>query len=189
MSTAASRNASAQVRSGKIALPIKARSPSVIGIASTIARVTGPQWTRRSSLSTNSPSENRVRINANSIRSTIAGSRASTETTLVLARTIPSATESTEMESTVPRITPDSAAATANSPPTMSKASPNPIFSARRVGDTSPRIGRSHGSGGFVAPLHRGPGRAARPGWPRSRPDGQLTSCPAGGPPAAGAGR
>ena len=87
----------------------------MIGIARTIARVTGPQWTRRSSRSTNSPSENRVRISASSIRWTTAESVASTETTSVAARPIPSATESTEIESTVPRITPDSAAATASS--------------------------------------------------------------------------
>ena len=105
----------------------------MIGIASTIARVTGPQWIRSSSLSTNSPSENRVRISASSTRSTIAGSLASTETTSVSARTIPSATESTEIDSTVPRITPDSAAAAASSPPTISRASrtrsPCPAYS------------------------------------------------------------
>ena len=89
----------------------------MIGIASTIARVTGPQWTRSSSRSTNSPSENRVRISASSTRSTIAGSRASTETTPVSARTMPSATESTEIDSTVPRITPESAADDGQQPP------------------------------------------------------------------------
>ena len=106
---------------------MRASKPSVIGIARTIARVTGPQWTRRSSRSTNSPSENRVRISASSIRWTTAESVASTETTSVVARPIPSATESTEIDSTVPRITPDSAAATASSAPNSRIASPNPI--------------------------------------------------------------
>ena len=55
----------------------------MIGIATTIARVTGPQWTRSSSRSTNRPSENRVRISASSTRSTIVRSLASTETTSV----------------------------------------------------------------------------------------------------------
>ena len=63
--------------------------PSVIGIASTIARVTGPQWTTRSSRSAASPSENRVRISASSISSTIASSPDATVTTPAAASTIP----------------------------------------------------------------------------------------------------
>ena len=44
VSTAASRNASAQVRGRKDQMcPTSASSSSVIGIATTIARVTGPQ--------------------------------------------------------------------------------------------------------------------------------------------------
>ena len=126
-STAASRNASAQVRSGKSAFAASASSAIVIGIAITSARATGLQWRRNNSRSTNIPSEKRVRISASSIRVTIDWSVASTWTTSVAARPMPSATERTEAESTVPRINPDSAATTASSPPKISTASPKPM--------------------------------------------------------------
>ena len=99
----------------------------MIGIAITSDRATGLQWRRSSSRSTNIPSEKRVRISASSISSTIDWSVGSTLTTSKAASTIPSATESTEAESTVPRITPESAATTASSPPNSSTASPKPM--------------------------------------------------------------
>ena len=128
VSTAASRNASAQLKLVNSVWPISARTPSVIGIATTIARVTGPQWRRSSSRSTKRPSEKRVRISAISITSTIPAEVASTETTSVSARMIPRATERTEIDRTVPRISPESAAATASSTPITRIASPKPRF-------------------------------------------------------------
>ena len=100
----------------------------MIGIATTIALVTGPQWTRSSSRSTNSPSENRVRIRAISITSVTPGEVALTVTAPVSARPMPSATDRTEIERTVPRIRPESAAAMASSTPSTRIASPKPRF-------------------------------------------------------------
>ena len=70
--TAARRNASGQVSSVISVFAARAISPSVIGKAIRIARVTGPQCTTRSSRSTVSPSANSVRMSASSISSTIA---------------------------------------------------------------------------------------------------------------------
>ena len=68
-----------------------------------------------------------MRISASSTSLTIDWSVASTLTTSRAASTIPSATESTEAESTVPRITPESAATTASRPPNSRTASLNPM--------------------------------------------------------------
>ncbi len=94
----------------------------MIGIAIVSARATGLQCRLSSSRSTNIPSENRVRTRASSISSTIVPSLASTWTTPVAARTMPRVTESTEAESTVPFIRPESAATTASRPPNSSSA-------------------------------------------------------------------
>ncbi len=71
VSTAPSRNASAQVRSPNSSFAPSASSTRVIGIANTSARAGGPQWRPSSSRSTSSPSETRVRISASSISSKI----------------------------------------------------------------------------------------------------------------------
>ena len=123
-STAASSSASAQLRSGKSALAASPSSTIVIGIAITSARATGLQWRRSSSRSTNIPSEKRVRISASSTSSTIDSLLASMSTTPTAASRIPSATESTEAESTVPFITPERAATKVSSPPKIRTASP-----------------------------------------------------------------
>ena len=67
-STAPRRKASAQLNSGKRPLAQRARNSSVSGIATSSARTGGLQWTLSRSRSTSSPSENRVTINASSIR-------------------------------------------------------------------------------------------------------------------------
>src|SRR5215218_7781344 len=138
-STAPSRNASAQVSSSKRSFAASARTTSVIGIANTSARATGLQLRPSSSRSTTSPSEIRVRISASSISSTIPASSTWIVTRSSCASTIPSRIESTDAESTVPRISPDSAATTASRAPMMSSASPNP----RSINRSSPRSGRT----------------------------------------------
>ncbi len=81
------------------------------------ARTTGPQCTTSSSRSTKSPSENRVTISASRKRWTTVVSDPSTWIAPASARISPAATESTEIDSTVPRIRPDNAAATASNAP------------------------------------------------------------------------
>ena len=115
-STAASSSASAQLRSGKSALAASPSSAIVIGIAITSARATGLQCRRSSSRSTNIPSEKRVRISASSTSWTIDSDFGSMSTTPTAASSDPSATESTEAESTVPFITPESAATSGQQP-------------------------------------------------------------------------
>ena len=88
VSTAASRNASAQPSSPNRAAAIRARS-SVSGIAKTIARAGGPQCIARSSRSTIRPSANSVRINASSTRWNRSGSSGLTSTTSASPRTLP----------------------------------------------------------------------------------------------------
>ena len=129
-STAPSRKASGQLSSGNSTFAARPSNPIVIGIAITSERATGLQWRRSSSRSTNIPSEKRVRTSASSISSTIDWSVASTWTTPVAAKPMPRATESTEAERTVPRISPERAATIASSPPKSSSASPNPMSNA-----------------------------------------------------------
>jgi hypothetical protein len=99
----------------------------VIGIATTIARAAGPQCMVSSSRSTKRPSENSVNTSAISTSSITVWSLGSTLTTSVAARPMPSPTDSTEIDSTVPRITPESAAAVVSSAPISSRACPKPM--------------------------------------------------------------
>jgi hypothetical protein len=124
---APSRKASAQLSSPKSSFAATPSSPIVIGIAITSERATGLQCRSRSSRSTYMPSEKSVTTKASSISSTTEGLRASALTTPADASPIPSATESTEAESTVPRITPESAATTASSAPKSRTPSPKPM--------------------------------------------------------------
>ena len=114
----------------------------MIGIAITSARATGLQWRRSSSRSTNIPSEKRVRISASSISSTIDWSRGVDVTTPVAASAMPSATERTEAERTVPRITPgerrdDRPAVHRRAGPLRRSRCPSPGTRRRRAGSRS----------------------------------------------------
>ena len=131
------RNASAQLNSEKSSLAASANSARVSGIAISSARTTGPQCTTSSSRSTNSPSENSVTIRASRKRWTTALSEPSTWIAPASARISPEVTERTAIESTVPRISPESAAASASRAPLIRSASPKPtsmygLYSRRR---------------------------------------------------------
>ena len=135
--TAPSRKASAQLSSENNNFAASARKASVSGIAITSARTTGPQWTTSSSRSTKRPSENRVTISARRKRWTTALSEPSMWMAPASARISPEATERTAIERTVPRISPDRAAASANRAPLIRSASPKPtsmggLYSHRR---------------------------------------------------------
>ena len=116
-STDPSRKASAQSSSEKSNFAASASNPRVRGMAITSARATGPQCITSSSLSTKSPSENSVTIRASRKRWTTAVSDPWTWIAPASARMNPVVTESTEIESTVPRMSPESAAAIARRAP------------------------------------------------------------------------
>src|SRR3954447_4048862 len=124
--TEPSRKASGQLSDEKSSFAASASRTRVSGIAMISARATGPQWTTSISRSTNSPSESSVTISASSKRWTTAVSPAYTWIASTSARTSPAVTESTAIESTVPRMSPESAAAIASRPPANNIAVPNP---------------------------------------------------------------
>ena len=116
-STAASRKASAQLNSTNRSFAARASRTIVRGIASARARAAGLQCTISSSRSTKSPSEKSVTIRASSTSWITVLSPGSIWITSAAARPSPTATDRTAIESTVPRNRPESAAATASTPP------------------------------------------------------------------------
>ena len=95
------------------------------------ARAGGPQCFPSSSRSTNSPSENSVRISASSIACLTVSEPLSTETVSSAAMPIPAATASTDAFRMLPRNRPDRAAAAATSAPSTRRDSEKSRLIAR----------------------------------------------------------